>query len=278
MKNLKDFTKYLNENINIQDRSDAINHFGWLAKNDIPNKIESLADEYTSDREYNDSSFLKDYDIVLKKYGLYDDVIDYVNREDELFIDPAGGHGLHSHESVTQEEQLKKETMNMKNLKNFNEFINEEYGVINREKEYHGNVEQFRYLDIEVVKNGLWLHLNEDGKKEAEEENNLNWEKFSDYFDDIQGNSEYRYFDDIGEAGFGLTSAPGITDGYYYNDDGKLTDDENEDSNVYWFPNYMVEDFTETLLEKGKVFFERAEEAEGGGEPEPDGDGEKEKK
>lgn len=165
----------------------------------------------------------------------------------------------------------------MKNLKNFTEFINEEFGVIDREKEYHGDVQHFRYLDIEVVKNGLWLHLNDDGKRESEEEDNLNWEKFDEYFEDIQGNSEYRYFDDIGEVGFGLTSAPGITDGYYYDDDGKLTDADHEDSEVYWFPNYQVEDFTETLKNEGKVFFERAEETEGENESDPEGYGEKEK-
>ena len=147
----------------------------------------------------------------------------------------------------------------MKNLKKFNEFINEEFGVIDREKEYHGNVEHYRFLDIEKLPEGLMIYLNDDGKLENDENDNLNENNFSDYFEDIQGNSEYMFHFDLGEAGFGLTDAPGITDGYFFDDDGKFTDGEHENSEVYWFPNYMVEDFTEMLKKYGKVFFTKAD-------------------
>ena len=147
----------------------------------------------------------------------------------------------------------------MNTLKRFSEFINEEFGYVDREKEYHGDVEHYRYLDIEKLPNGLMVHLNEDGKKESEESDNLNENNFDEYFEDVQGNSEYLYHNDMGDAGFGLTNAPGITDGYHIGDGGDLTDDDHEDSEVYWFPNYMVEDFTETLKKDGKVFFTKAD-------------------
>lgn len=122
------------------------------------------------------------------------------------------------------------------------------------------NVEHYRYLDLEKVENGLKIYLNEDGKKEAEENgvDGINDQNFYDYFEDVQGNSEYLFFEDMGEAGFGLTSAPGITDGYYYDDAGKLTDKGHSDSEVYWFPDYMVRDFTKDMLEYGFVIFTKA--------------------
>jgi len=123
-------------------------------------------------------------------------------------------------------------------------------------KENVSDIENYRYLNIEKLSDGLMIYLNEEGKEESED---LTEQNFYDLFDDVQGNSEYRYFDDLGEAGLGLTSAPGITDGYYFDDDGNLTDGDNTDSEVYWFPNYMVEDFTKTLREKGKVFFVKAD-------------------
>jgi len=114
--------------------------------------------------------------------------------------------------------------------------------------------EAFQYLDIEKVSNGLWLYINEG----TEEYEDLTEMTFSDIFDDVQGNSEYMYFFDVGEAGFGLTSAPGITDGYYYGDDGELTEGEHTDSELYYYPDYAVTDFTEELRTKGKVFFNKA--------------------
>ena len=114
--------------------------------------------------------------------------------------------------------------------------------------------QQFQYLDIEKVSNGLWLYINE-GSEEYEDLTEMN---FSDIFDDVQGNSEYMYFFDVGEAGFGLTSAPGITDGYYYGDDGELTEGEHTDAELYYYSDYAVTDFTEELKTKGKVFFNKA--------------------
>jgi hypothetical protein len=147
----------------------------------------------------------------------------------------------------------------MKNLKKFSEFINEEFGEVDREHEFHGNIHHGRYLDLEKVQNGLWIHLNDDGKQKNEEDQDLIEQNFWDYFESIEVNSEWKYINDLGEAGFGLTQAPGFTDGYYIDDNGKLTDKGNEtDSNVYYYDNYMITDFTDKLKEEGKVFFQKA--------------------
>ena len=161
----------------------------------------------------------------------------------------------------------------MKNLKNFDYCINQstenssdwEDNPSNFEPtpsvqpdrtkdwEYSGN-----YLDLEILPNGLWIHLNEDGKLKNEEDDDLTQQNFWDYFEDIEGNSDWKYIDDMGEAGFGLTQAPGIIQGYYIDDNSKLTDDEDENSKVYYYDNYMINDFTDKLKENGKVFFHKA--------------------
>lgn len=140
----------------------------------------------------------------------------------------------------------------MKNLKKFFEFINENNNTNNASG---------RYITLETTSDGLWLHITPEGKQEMDE--NFTEDKFWNIFEDIQVNSEWMYHDDIGEAGFGLTSAPGFTDGYFIDDDGNLSDEgHEEDSEVYWFPNYQVESFTETLITEGKVFFDKAEKSE----------------
>lgn len=136
------------------------------------------------------------------------------------------------------------------------------------------NITKSNYLSLEVVDNGLILRLTQAGKREIKylmpEGFRTNDDKnfvdhvhfcqhvdFVDFFEQIRCNSDFIYFDDIGEAGFGLTSAPGITDGYYYDDNGELIY-ENIYSEVYWYPNYMITDFIEELYTTGKTFFQKA--------------------
>lgn len=164
--------------------------------------------------------------------------------------------------------ELKKENYIMKNLKNFTDFVNEEFGEIDREHEYLVNntdIVHGRFLDLEKVSNGLWIHLNDHGKKENEEEDNLIEQNFCDYFEDIAANSEWKYIDNLGEAGFGLTGAPGITYGYEYIDDdvvskpteGPTAETSTDDNGIYYYNNYMITDFTDKLKEEGKVFFQK---------------------
>ena len=131
------------------------------------------------------------------------------------------------------------------------------------------NITKSNYLSLEIVDNGLILRLTQAGKREIKDLIPEGFNKkddscfchyvdFFNFFEQIRCNSEFIYFDNIGEAGFGLTSAPGITDGYYYNDDAELTDEGHNDSAVYWYPNYCIIDFIEELYTKGQTFFQKA--------------------
>ena len=132
---------------------------------------------------------------------------------------------------------------------------------------YKSNIEYYNYLNLEEVENGILIYISEEPKDylllheyedkyeifgEMEEDN------FSDYFEDIQSNSEYTYVHDLGEIGLGLTSAPGIIKGYYFGDDGNLTCDDEDYCEVYYFDNYQIESFTDILKKDGKVFFTKA--------------------
>lgn len=119
------------------------------------------------------------------------------------------------------------------------------------------------YKKGDANKNGnLKIELNEDGIEvitDMRENDECDDCIMNDLFDDVRSNSELMYFGDAGEAGFGLTEAPCITDGYYYNDDGELTNKGHKDSQIYYFNEYMIDSFIDKLLENGYVVFQRAE-------------------
>lgn len=112
-----------------------------------------------------------------------------------------------------------------------------------------------RYITITVKENGIVITLTPEGKTELEdigiEEN-----KFGDLIDDIQGNSSWRYIHDLGQGGFGLTEAQGFIYGYDLADDGEYL--ETEDSSLYYYNEYMLNDFVEILYKNGSVFFNKA--------------------
>ena len=112
------------------------------------------------------------------------------------------------------------------------------------------------YLKLERLENGyLKISLTDEGKEKVEEYD-ISMSEFWDYFEDITGNSGLLYFHDISSLGF-MTEAPGITIGYYYDDDGEYTDEGNEDySEVFYYSNYSINDFTEELKNEGFVIFE----------------------
>jgi hypothetical protein len=55
-----------------------------------------------------------------------------------------------------------------------------------------------------------------------------------------------------------LTDAPIVTDDRTIEDNGSVT----VNGNVWWFPNYMVENFAETLIREGSVTFVLATDVE----------------
>ncbi len=122
-----------------------------------------------------------------------------------------------------------------------------------------------RYLKIVKKGNKLCIYLTEDGKEEAKE-NPIDYKSFYEYFEDVQGNSELKYWDDASESGFGLTESPVITDGYYFGDDGEIK--SHKDAHMWWFPNYQIASPFEHLTEEGEVEFIEAEDSfETGGVP-----------
>jgi len=135
--------------------------------------------------------------------------------------------------------------------------ILKEGGKLDLSKHLHSG----RYISLDITPNGnLKITLDEDGRAEVlemrDDDRNDDY-IMSELFDDIRGNSELMYFDDIGAQGFGLTEAPAITDGFYYDDNGDLTDEGHDDSEVYFFERYMIDSFIDTMLEDGYVIFDR---------------------
>ena len=117
----------------------------------------------------------------------------------------------------------------------------------------HSDWMKYTYLDLEILENGdMKIILNENGKEETED--GLDEDMNYDLFDDIRANSELLYFSDMSDTGFGMSSAPCITDGYYVGDDGDL--EEGNKAIVYWYPNYLVKSFTDELVENGYVIFQ----------------------
>jgi len=133
----------------------------------------------------------------------------------------------------------------MKHIKKFEGFWNK-----------HTDRIEYEYLRMDIIENGnMKLSLTDEGKEKVKEDG-INYENFIDYFDDIRANSEYVYWESIGDAGLAMSDAPCITDGYYFDDDGIFTDEKHDDSEIFWYPDYVVKDFTEELYKKGYVIFE----------------------
>ena len=126
------------------------------------------------------------------------------------------------------------------------------------------NTEDYRFLSLTVEESGLKITLNKDGYEEIDQyhtdhEGSIRWGAIYELFDDIRGNSEYAYFDDLGSAEIkglaALTSAPAIINGYNITNDGYF--ELIDDSVVYWYPNYMINDPIDILYETGEVFFNK---------------------
>jgi hypothetical protein len=111
-------------------------------------------------------------------------------------------------------------------------------------------VDSGNYITLEVMPNGLKVSITPEGLEKAEEEG-LKEQNFYDFIEDIITNSEWRWFEDLGEGGFGLTNAPGFTNGYY--------EDEEGDFDLYYYEKYQIRDFTVELLKNGYVIFDKAE-------------------
>ncbi len=122
-----------------------------------------------------------------------------------------------------------------------------------------------RYVTLEETNNGLVIKLDENGKEQladVPEEGNLE-NMFDDLFEDIQVNSDWKFFVNIGDVGLGMSEAPAITKGYEYDDNGEL--EESEGAELYYYDNYQIKDFVRELKENGEVTFSKASSMEKGG-------------
>jgi hypothetical protein len=135
-------------------------------------------------------------------------------------------------------------------IKSYNSFLNE--NIFNNISIY----QSFRYLNFELLENGnLKIILNDDGKEEVEDRG-IDENNFYDYFDDIQGNSEFRYYNDVSDLGM-MSEAPAIIYGFDFNDNGDYI--LTKDSIIWSYDNYTIKDFTKELVEYGYVIFNNSE-------------------
>ena len=113
------------------------------------------------------------------------------------------------------------------------------------------------YLTLERLENGnLKISLTDEGKEKIEEDIDIKEADFFDYFENISSNSELLYIYNISDIGI-MMEAPGITIGYYIDDSGELTDEGNEDySEIFYYADYAIKDFTEELKNNGFVIFQ----------------------
>jgi len=134
----------------------------------------------------------------------------------------------------------------------FNKFTLNETMISHDTNELHSG----SYLSLERLENGnLKISLTNEGKVKVEDDG-IEDTEFWDYFEDITANSGLLFFGNVSELEF-MTEAPGITIGYYYDDNGDYTDEGNEDwSEVFYYSDYAIRDFTEELKNNGHVIFQ----------------------
>ena len=107
------------------------------------------------------------------------------------------------------------------------------------------------YLTITADKNKMVIKLTDEGIEEVNEmreENKSDSQIMYELFEDIFLNSELIYHYDLGESGFGLTSASGVTDGYYLSDNGDEYEEAGDDARLYYFNDYMLRSEIDDLL------------------------------
>ncbi len=138
-------------------------------------------------------------------------------------------------------------------LKSFDDFINENSGKMNEAVKIS---EKNDYIEIKTIGKNLEISLSRGADLEEMQEmvdKKGGENSFYDFFESIQGNSGLLYFSNLGDAGLGMTDAPGITDGYYMNDDGEY--EAHDDAQVWVYNDYARKDFVEELLLGKKVVF-----------------------
>lgn len=117
------------------------------------------------------------------------------------------------------------------------------------------------YTIFEEQENGLLIKLNDRGREELEDLTALHKEKgpVAIWFE-LNEAAFYNGYQDIRPEVIGaLTSSPIIANDFI---DEETTQEDLDNTKIWWFPNYMIIDEVEELLTKGEVFFLLAPKSE----------------
>jgi hypothetical protein len=162
----------------------------------------------------------------------YDGKVNIIGEDGGMFANGGGVEERYILKDVEEDETTEFSAEELKEYiadwNNSMETDYEDWKDFNKGEEYYkitpiskhakgGETMVFNYLYIRKVPNGLKLELTDEGIIAYTEEE---ISEMYDLFEDVQGNSEMSYIDNAGDMGFGLTEAPIITDGYYYDDNG----------------------------------------------------------
>ncbi len=117
----------------------------------------------------------------------------------------------------------------------------------------HGN-----YADFEILPDGnLKISLTPEGKIELEEISFNLENQYNDY-DMLRDLIEYqlcnRWTWIAPESTGALTDAPILSNNVRYNNAGEIV----AEPNVWWYPNYMIDDIIEKLYSNGYLIFDKA--------------------
>lgn len=204
-------------------------------------KLEKQKEEEQLLYKKNLENFRKNENIEIDNFTAryYDN---YDDEEDENTYDD---NSIEALRKIQMFEKDKKQNKYMY-IKSYYSFLNEKI------LDYINIYQSFRYLDFEILENGnLKIILNDEGKKEVDD-NGISENNFYDYFDDIQGNSEFRYYNNVSDLGM-MSEAPAIIYGVNFNDNGDYI--LTKDSIIWIYNDYVIKDFTEDLVEQGYVIF-----------------------
>jgi len=120
-------------------------------------------------------------------------------------------------------------------------------------------IQKGNYTDFEILPNGdLKITLNPEGKielTETQEQYKDSWNDFDLFYNIIDYhlcNGWTRlYPEDVGA----LTESPILSQDVSYNDNGDI----ETVGDIFWYPNYQVENLAEKLLENGYLIFSKGE-------------------
>lgn len=106
-------------------------------------------------------------------------------------------------------------------------------------------------ITLEMMDKSLKLTITDTGK-ELLEDIGMDEINFLELFEDIQVNSSFSFLPSVSELG-ALSEAPGIIYEYELTDSGEFV--ENEDSRLFYYNDYMLNNFVEELFNDGVVTF-----------------------